>query len=110
MALATGSRRDVPELLTSDRGDGRPGDAHQVRRSELHVAAPATGRHEHRLVPEGRFVEHRGELLALTYRGDATDDIAGASLGSSVLGHGSLLAAQRGRQRLEVELRRDRHD
>ena len=59
---------------------------------------------------ERRGVEHRAVPPLLPDRRDAAGDVAGGALGGRDLRHHRLAAAEGARQRLEVELARDRDD
>ena len=94
----------------ADGGGHRSGDRHQVRRRELEVEAAPSTRDQDRVVLERRGVEHRAVPSLLPDRRDAAGDVAGGALGGRDLRHHRLAAAEGARQRLEVELSRDRDD
>src|SRR6476660_640968 len=74
-------------LLGSDVRGHRIGERDQIRGCQRDVPAALACAAQHPVPPQSRGVDDGGQRLALAERGDATDHIAGRTLGGRGVGH-----------------------
>ena len=88
----------------------RPGEPDQFGGAQLDVQSAPPARDQDGVQAQGAVIHHRGGGLPLSQRRDAAEHVAGAAFGGRRVRHGCLLAAQRGRHRLEVQVPAHGHD
>ena len=79
-------------------------------RCDLDVEAALAARHEDRRVVECARVDDRRQLFLLTERADPAHHVAGQSFGDGSVQHLGALGSERGRDRFQRQVPRDRND
>jgi hypothetical protein len=93
-----------------DRSRPAAGEPHQIRRREFHLQPALAGADHDGRELQRRRVDDRGQRLALAERADPAPHVARGPLGVRGVGHHRLAAADRSRERFEVERAAHRHD